>query len=348
MPIKFIIRLQNKFIGFVVFSTKPIDFYYFICYTMFCIILLGVESLVHPWIFCDDMNILLSVDNGGLAASWSAFFASVRTAFMQFGLLDLLDILLLSAMFFLLVRFLSNRKAAALLIGVAICVVVLGVAKALGLVGTQYVLSSLFSVGVLALLVIFQPEIRNALEKLGTGSIKGIMSLSERRKKNQAYYNAIENITTAVDDLAKTRTGALIVLSRTTKLDEIASSGIYIDADVNSFLIRNIFFNKAPLHDGAIIIDDARILSAGCLLPLTRRSDVEADLGTRHRAAIGMSEMSDAVIIVVSEETGTISVAHDCQLVRNYTPESLKSFLIKKIIIGRPAKDSNVKYGAKK
>ena len=109
-------------------------------------------------------------------------------------------------------------------------------------------------------------------------------------------------------------------------------TGIVINANVNSFLLRNIFFNRAPLHDGAVIIDEARIAAAGCLLPLTRRTDVDGDLGTRHRAAIGMSESSDAIIIVVSEETGIISVAYDCELTRNYTVESLRKFLMKKII----------------
>lgn len=283
------------------------------------------------------MNIMLS-SRGALDINWQAMLTSLGDAFRTFSVFDAIDILLMAGIFFLLVRFLNNRKAGALLIGISICVILLVAAKALGLVGTTLLFSALFDVGVLALLVIFQPEIRNALEKLGTGSIHGIMALSERRKKNQAYYNAIENICTAVSDLSSTKTGALIAISRTTKLDDIAQTGIYINADVNSFLIRNIFFNKAPLHDGAIIIDDAKILSAGCLLPLTRRSDVDTNLGTRHRAAIGMSEMSDALIIVVSEETGTVSVAYDCKLTRNYTAESLKSYLIKKILMGRPMK----------
>ena len=283
------------------------------------------------------MNTLLS-SRSALNINWQAMLTSLGEVFRSFNIFDVLDILLMAGIFFLLVRFLNNRKAGALLIGISICVVLLFLSKTLGLAGTTLLFSALFDVGVLALLVIFQPEIRNALEKIGTGSIHGIMALSERRKKNQAYYNAIENICAAVTDLSATKTGALIAISRTTKLDDIAQTGIYINADVNSFLIRNIFFNKAPLHDGAIIIDEAKILSAGCLLPLTRRSDVDSDLGTRHRAAIGMSEMSDALIIVVSEETGTISVAYDCKLTRDFTPDSLKSYLIKKILMGRPTK----------
>jgi diadenylate cyclase len=187
-------------------------------------------------------------------------------------------------------------------------------------------------IGIIALIILFQPEIRDALEKVGSGSMNGIMTFGDQKKKRQLYSKSIDQICSAVTDLSRTKTGALIVISRTTKLDEIAETGITINADVNSFLLRNIFFNKAPLHDGAVIIDEARILAAGCLLPLTRRTDVDADLGTRHRAAIGMSETSDAIIIVVSEETGTISIAYDCTLTRDYNAESLRPFLMKKLL----------------
>jgi diadenylate cyclase len=185
--------------------------------------------------------------------------------------------------------------------------------------------------GGLAFLILFQPEIRDTFEKIGTGALSGLAIFGDRKKKEAAYL-AIEQICIAVTDLSKTRTGALIVISQTTKIDDVVQTGIVINADVNSFLLRNLFFNKAPLHDGAVIIDDARIAAAGCLLPLTRRSDVDSDLGTRHRAAIGLSEISDAVIIVVSEETGIISVANDCALTRNFTPESLKSYLMQKML----------------
>ena len=187
-------------------------------------------------------------------------------------------------------------------------------------------------------MIIFQPELRDALEKNGAGSYGGFMAISERRKKNQLYYKAIENICAAVEDLSKTHTGALIVITRTTSLSDVMDSGVKINADVNAFLLRNLFFNKAPLHDGAVVIDDARIASAGCLLPLTRRSDVDGDLGTRHRAAIGISETSDAITIVVSEETGIISVAYDCALKRGFDADSLRAFLLKKIFIARPQK----------
>jgi diadenylate cyclase len=253
----------------------------------------------------------------------------MKNAFSEFTFFDVVDILFLSVIFFFVFKFFRGKKGGALLIGIALCVAVWFVSVALGLDGTSLIFSKLFEIGAVALVVIFQPEIRDILEKIGSGSISGIMNFGEQKKKQQIYYKAVDNVCIAVGDLARTKTGALIVLSRTTNLDDVIATGITINADVNPFLLRNLFFNKAPLHDGAVVIDDARVVSAACLLPLTRRQDIDGDLGTRHRAAIGMSEISDAIIIVVSEETGTISVASDCMLERNYTPDTLRSFLLK-------------------
>jgi diadenylate cyclase len=162
--------------------------------------------------------------------------------------------------------------------------------------------------------------------------MNGIMNFGDQKKKRQQYSKAIDEICSAVTDLSRTKTGSLIVIWRTTKLDEITETGIVINADVNSFLLRNIFVDKAPLHDGAVVIDESRIVAAACLLPLTRRTDIDADLGTRHRAAVGMSETSDAIVIVVSEETGTISIAYDCTLTRDYNAQSLRPFLMQKLL----------------
>lgn len=253
-------------------------------------------------------------------------------SFSDFSFIDAIDIFLLSLFLFLAFRFLKGRKAGVLLFGILIFLTVLGVAYLFNLDATYFIFSQIFKVGVIAIVIIFQPEIRDALEKVGSGSLSGLLSFGDQKKKRQLYSQAVENVCLAISDLSSTKTGALIVISRTTKLDDIMQTGIMINADVNSFLIRNLFFNKAPLHDGAVIIDEARIAAAGCLLPLTRRTDVDGDLGTRHRAAIGMSESSDAIVIVVSEETGTISVAYDCVLTRNYTPDALRSFLMKKLV----------------
>lgn len=276
------------------------------------------------------MMTMLEIRQGRIGEIFSAFLASVGESFSHFTFFDALDILFLTALFFFLFRFFRSRKAGALLIGIAICALVLFVSYLLGMSGTYFLLSAIFEIGVLALIILFQPEIRDALERIGSGSISGLVSFGDKKKKQQ-YQSAIENICTAVGSLAASKTGALLVIGRTTRLDDITQTGIAIHADVNSFLLRNLFYNKAPLHDGAVVINDARIEAAGCLLPLTRRTDIDSDLGTRHRAAIGMSESSDAIVIVVSEETGTVSVAYDCALTRDYTPETLHRFLVEHI-----------------
>ena len=271
-----------------------------------------------------------------LRVSVSDFFSNIADSFLtsvsNFKISDAIDILLLSIILFLGFRFFKSRKAGVLLIGVLFIVILTFIADIFNLYATHYIFNSILKIGVLALIILFQPEIRDALEKVGSGSMSGIMSFGDQKKKRQQYSKAIDQICSAVNDLSRTRTGALIVISRTTKLDEITETGIVINADVNSFLLRNIFVDKAPLHDGAVVIDEARIVAAACLLPLTRRTDIDADLGTRHRAAIGMSETSDAIVIVVSEETGTISIAYDCTLTRDYSAESLRPFLMQKLL----------------
>lgn len=278
------------------------------------------------------MNTFLNVNSEGASGAFSSFFSSIKNSFSTFVVTDAIDILLLTVILFLAFRFLKSRKAGALLIGVAIIFVLTAITFIFNLEATHFIFSSILDVGIIALIILLQPEIRDALEKVGTGSVNSLIPFGDQKKKRQMYSKAIDQICSAVNDLSRSKTGALIVISRTIKLDEIIETGISINADVNSFLLRNIFYDKAPLHDGAVVIDDARITAAGCLLPLTRRTDIDGDLGTRHRAAIGMSETSDAIIIVVSEETGIISVAEDCTFTRDYTAESLRPFLKRKIL----------------
>ena len=263
---------------------------------------------------------------------------SIKDVLINIQWFDFIDIALTAAVFFFVVRFFSSRKTWALFAGVCICFGLGILSYALKLEATNLIFSRIFDVGIVLLVIIFQPEIRSALEKIGSGSIHGIMSLSERRKQNLVYINIIDNVCQAVSELSQTKTGALIVMTRTTKLDDIISTGVELNADVSCLLLRNIFVNKAPLHDGAVIIDETRLAAAACVLPLTRNENIDPELGTRHRAAIGISEISDAVVIVVSEETGVISVAFDCKLSRGYTADSLKSLLHKKILIGRSNK----------
>ena len=287
------------------------------------------------------MNTFIHVSVGDVGEAFSKFFTSLKNSLLDFQVTDAVDIILLSAILFFGFRFFKSRKAGVLLVGVLFIVTLTFIAYLFKLEATYFIFSAILDIGVLALVILFQPEIRDALEKVGAGSMVGIMSFSDQKRKRQMYSKAIEQICSSVNDLSRTKTGALIVIARTTKLDEIIETGITINSDVNSFLIRNIFYDKAPLHDGAIVIDDARIAAAGCLLPLSRRTDVDANLGTRHRAAIGMSETSDAIVIVVSEETGTISVAYDCTLTRGYSAESLRSFLTKKLLRKSQSDDNN-------
>ena len=279
----------------------------------------------------DNMGMFLSVVNENYTDTFDTFIESVKHSFANFSIIDAIDILLLSILLFVGFNFFKSRKAGALLFGVAVMITLTVISSIFGFKSLSYIFNGVLKIGVLALVIIFQPEIRDALEKVGSGSLSGIMNIREQKNKKMIYSKSIEQICAAVKDLSATKTGALIVLSRTTKLDEITETGITINADVNSFLIRNLFFNKAPLHDGAVVVDEGKIIAAGCLLPLTRRTDIDGNLGTRHRAAIGMSETSDAIIVVVSEETGTISVAYDCTLTRDYTEDSLRKFLLQKI-----------------
>ena len=273
------------------------------------------------------MNILLNISGNNLIEDIKNFIVFTRNAFVGFDWSDALDILLLTILFSIAVKFFKSRKAGALIVGIGVCAAIFVVASLLGLGSIRFILSGVFQIGALAIVIIFQPEIRDLLEKMGSGSIKGFKFFGEFSSHSKSQYRAVDSICKAVHVLSVEKTGALIVLERTTKLDDIIDTGTTINADVNDSLIRNLFYNRAPLHDGAIIIDDDKIVSAACILPLPRRAQIDSDLGTRHRAAIGLSEISDAIIIVVSEETGVISVAKECELIRDFTADSLRKYL---------------------
>ncbi len=264
--------------------------------------------------------------------SFAAFIGHAKDIFFGFNWTDAVDIIILALLFYFVFSFFRSRKAGTLLVGIFICVVLYAVAVLFNLTGVQYILSAVFQIGALAIIIIFQPEIRDLLETIGSGSIKGIKTFREQAHKKQAQYKAIDNICKAVHVMSAEKCGALIVIGRTTQLDDITHTGIDINADVSDYLIRNLFYDKAPLHDGAVVIENNRIKSAACILPLPKRTFVDSELGTRHRAAVGMSEVSDAVIIIVSEETGVISVAKESELRRDFTEDSLRKFLVKELV----------------
>ncbi len=255
------------------------------------------------------------------------FFAFLGRQIASMSAIDvmrnILDILVLTFFLYVSVRFLWDRRAGKLLTGLAIWLVILLVSRLLSLSAVGTLLGALADVGVLMLAIIFQPELRDALETMGGFPLKNIKNLSSDTKNEQTV-EGINAICEAATDMARTKTGALIVIERSTKLGDIIRSGVNVDASLSPYILRSIFFPNSPLHDGAVLIRNMRVCAAGCLLPLTRRQDIDPNLGTRHRAAIGMSETCDAVIVVVSEETGTISVAYNRTLTREYTSQSLK------------------------
>ena len=251
---------------------------------------------------------------------------------------DMLDIFLLALMIYAVLRFIRDSRASQLLRGIILLVLILEVTKLLNLTGSHYILSRMLEYGVLALLIVFQPELRSVLERVGRKSFSlNTLFSGSAAKQEEEKLQQIDSICNAVANLSATKTGALIVLERETKLGELAATGICLDADISAELIQNIFFPNAYMHDGAMLIKNGRIHCAGCFLPLSSR-EVSSDLGTRHRAAIGVSEISDATVLVVSEETGIISVAENGTLTRRLTPDALRAKLIRIFLPKKPEK----------
>ncbi len=253
---------------------------------------------------------------------WSYFSSVVRAI----GVMDILDIIIVSVLLYYLVRFIQQRRAGRLAIGVLVLLFMLIISTILNMHMIRYILENLFQVGIIALMIVFQPELRSALEKVGAEPFRGLRGIGEG-KESDLVAGVIREVSSAAADMAAEKTGALIVFERTVKLGDIARTGTIINADVNAFLLKNIFFNKAPMHDGAVIISNNRIEAAGCFLPLSMNQDIIKDLGTRHRAGIGMSENSDAIVVIVSEETGVISVAVEGRLTRDYDKDTLSRLL---------------------
>ena len=247
-----------------------------------------------------------------------------------FNFIDALDIICVAVILYFLYRFIIQRRAGKLALGLVFLIAIFIVSQILDMKVIGFFLQNIFQVGLLALLIVFQPELRAALEKVGGGSIKGIITTVQKNGDDVAVM--IENVSSALEELADQKTGALVVFERSTKLGDLVLTGTVIDSAPAPYLIKNIFYNKAPLHDGAMIVRDGRLYSAGCLLPLSQNPDIIKDLGTRHRAAIGMSENSDAVVAVVSEETGEISLAFEGKLTRGYRRDTLAAELAKYLV----------------
>lgn len=256
----------------------------------------------------------------------------VITTVKNFMWQDIVDIAIVAIIIYYVLKFIRDTRAAQLMKGIIIIVLLYQLANIIDLQATSFILNSTLEFGILAVLIVFQPELRSLLERIGRSGNKGNLPFftTEKKQTDAEIADNITNIVDAVSNMSATKTGALIVVERTTKLGEVINTGTTVDASIVCDVIMNIFYPKAPLHDGAMIIRDGRIKAAGCFLPLTTKK-FDSDLGTRHRAGIGVSEISDAVVILVSEETGIISVAIEGNLQRRLTPDALQALLTKEL-----------------
>lgn len=247
---------------------------------------------------------------------------------------DILDIAIMAFVLYKVMALVQSTKAASLLKGLLVFMAALFVSSILNLNGINFILSGMVDMGVLALIILFQPELRRILEQMGS---RRFMAFLTRAADGNVIEKTILQTVQACSDMSQTRTGALIVFEREMLMDDLVRSGTVLDAAVSSELLKNIFFVKAPMHDGAVIVRNGRVLGAGCMLPLSKNVNLSRDLGMRHRAGIGMSENSDAVVVIVSEETGSISVATGGMLKRHLKAETLENLLRNELLPQEPS-----------
>lgn len=268
----------------------------------------------------------------------SGIFKVIQSWFTQFilvmkssDIMDLLDIIIVAFIIYKLVQIVRQTRAKQLIYGVLIIVAAWAVSSWLDMIALHSMLNIVIGQGVIALAVIFQPEIRSALELVSRTNIS-LLGKKAKSADFTAIESSIEAVSRACQSFQSTRTGAIIVFEHKTRLGDIIKTGTVIDADTTTELLGNVFYPKTPLHDGAAIIRDGRLYAAGCILPLTQNNNLKKELGTRHRAAIGMSENSDAVVVVVSEETGIISVAMNGKLQRDFNVVTLRELLSRELL----------------
>lgn len=267
-----------------------------------------------------------NMDGPSLSSLFSGWSYTSMTR-PEMGVLDIIDILIVAYIVYKIIEWVKETRAWILFKGVVVILLLYAIASLLQLNTIHWILSKTISVGIIAFVVLFQPELRKALEQLGNGKmIRGIFKFESQDSEDINDTKIIDEIVTAAEKMGKVRTGALILIERQVPLGDHIRTGIPIDAIVTSQLLINIFEHNTPLHDGAVVVRNGRVAAAACFLPLTDNK-VSMELGTRHRAAIGASEVSDANIVVVSEETGYISLARGGILYRNITPNELKNML---------------------
>lgn len=272
--------------------------------------------------FLDSINLKDLFDNFAGYIGLSSPLSIIRT---------LIDVSIVSWVVYKLIVLVKETRAWQLIKGILLIVLATEASKILGLKTISYILQGVLSVLAIGAIVLFQPELRRALEKIGRSTIKDIFLFDESDAKIQTTA-VIEEIVKACVDLSSNYIGALIVIERNTKLGEIINTGTQLDSHVSSELIRNIFVPDTPLHDGAVIIRNNKIKAAACFLPLTDNPNLSKELGTRHRAALGITEVSDSIAVVVSEESGKISFALNGGLTRNLTSDTLRKALNKNLL----------------
>lgn len=245
---------------------------------------------------------------------------------------DFIDIGIVAIIIYYIITLLRDTRAMQVVKGLLVLFAVVFISRSLHFNALNYILGGAMQIGVFAVIVIFQPEFRNILERMGRFKVGKIIDFAVDTAPEDVIAMTIDSVVKAAEDMSLTKTGALIVIERETRLGEFISTGTMLDANVSSSLLDNIFVPNTPLHDGAVIIRGNKIMTAGCVLPLSANNNLSKELGTRHRAALGLSETTDAVVVVVSEETGKISIARNGALTRNLSSESLNKAL-RKILI---------------
>ena len=256
--------------------------------------------------------------------SFLHFIESMKGLITPFSVFDLIDILIMTFIIYKVIMLIRRTSSGAVAKGILLLMLALGAATALQLNTVSFLLGKVVEYGVLALFILFQPEIRRFLEQMGRANLSKVFSHEEDRNELD---NAITQTVEAYAALSKSKTGALMVFERKNMLEDAIKTGTALDCAVNAELLKNIFWNKAPLHDGAVIVRGGRIVGAGCMLPMSGNVNLSRELGMRHRAGIGASEHTDAVVAIVSEETGSISAAVGGMLKRHLAPETLERLL---------------------
>ena len=260
-----------------------------------------------------------------MTSLWETVQTMVWNVFHRPGLSDIFDILLVAIVIYELILLTRQTRGSAVLKGLVLLLLIVGVSDLLGLTALNWMLMTIVNNGVVVLVILFQPELRKALEQMG----RSMMMMRDKKRSDDSDENSriITEIIACLTNLSRRRVGALIVFERKTGLQDVIETGISIDSQISSALLENIFEPNTPLHDGAVVIRGSRVMAAACILTLTEGQGISHELGTRHRAVIGVSETTDAVVLIVSEETGIISMAKGGRLTRHLDPKSLREIL---------------------